>query len=61
MRKGADVFCVECWRRKADAGERPTRILDSESSEEPDDNFWLVDSCASCGGEVKYKTIRLLD
>jgi hypothetical protein len=55
------VFCVECWRQLASAGEHPLRILDSEDPDDPKNNFWVVDNCQLCGVEVQSLSSRELD
>jgi hypothetical protein len=54
------VFCAECWATRRPSGTRPDRTLDTEDPEDPDNNFWIVDPCETCGREVKYRTIRML-
>ena len=52
-------FCAECWNAEAEAGRCPLRALDDEE-DGAEDNFWIVDDCASCRQPIKYKDVRLL-
>jgi len=36
-------------------------VLFTESTVDPDDNFWVVDACVGCGTNVKYKGATQLD
>jgi hypothetical protein len=58
-----DVFCPGCWQGRAAGGASPTRVLVTENPADPDDNdnFWIVDICAECAAQVKYKGVTLLD
>ena len=56
--KDNTVFCAECWVRRQT--ESPDRVLDTESVEEPDDNFWIGDICATCGAKIRYREARFL-
>jgi hypothetical protein len=55
------VFCAECWRQLAQAGQHPTSILYSEDPVDPTNNFWVVDNCKLCGVEVKHLSVGMLD
>jgi hypothetical protein len=64
MRSGAAkdaAVCSACWLQPLEAGAPPARVLDSDDDHEPDDNFWIVDNCAGCGREVRYRSARALD
>jgi len=54
------AFCFACWSTRAESGPRPATVLDSEDSDEPDNNFWIVDECADCGAKVNYRELTAL-
>jgi hypothetical protein len=53
------TFCHECWHRQVIRGSSPRSVLEQEDSDDPDDNFWLVDVCAGCGKQVAYRDPRM--
>jgi hypothetical protein len=53
-------FCQECWSGKVEAGHRAREVL-TDDRDEPDDNFWIVDNCTSCGRQIKYMIVSALD
>jgi hypothetical protein len=55
------IFCADCWRSQAEAGARPAQVLDSDDPHDPSANFWIVDNCADCGGQVKYQDATTLN
>lgn len=55
------IVCSACWPRRLESGARPLQLLDSDDDVDPENNFWIVDNCAKCDREVKYRSIRTLD
>lgn len=55
-----EVVCAACWRREGRRAATADRVLDADSREGPDDQFWIVDTCAGCGAVVRYRDATLV-
>lgn len=56
-----ELVCSSCWSERLSSGARPGQVLDSDDELDPENNFWIVDNCAACGTEIKYRSITTLD
>lgn len=51
------AFCRACWLARTDRGARPSSLLLLQDPNEPNDPFWIIDDCSSCGVRVAYRAM----